>query len=293
MEEFRRHGSGRFRNRAVRALTKACCRCRPSRTYSASAPLTLGRVREPGPCLPARCLRPKPAPSDPAPLQETALFEVAMTTLPQGMDAIPMTLTVNYFRPPRPQPGNLLARARRSERKSVFVFSEVEIEDPQGRRIAHGSSHLRLRRIEPPPLRLLPSWRRLPSRSTPRRIPYLRQQAGMMPRLTTWQENDGDAVMRMFADGTFVAPYQFLLPVKFLTAERGHIVITLPSSEWLCRYSPSVAFASIASLANRAGWYASLTMPRRGQSFVGIGANHTVVPHCLGRWPNVSRRGSR
>jgi hypothetical protein len=34
--------------------------------------------------------------------------------------------------------------------------------------------------------------------------------------------------MRMFAYGTFVAPYQHLLPVKFLTADRGQIVITLP-----------------------------------------------------------------
>jgi class 3 adenylate cyclase len=76
--------------------------------------------------------------------------------------------------------------------------------------------------------------------------------------------------MRMFADGTFVAPYQFLLPVEFLTAERGHIVITLTSSEWLCQYLPSVASACIASLANRAGWYACLTVPRRGQSLAAL-----------------------
>jgi hypothetical protein len=91
-----------------------------------------------------------------------------------------------------------------------------------------------------------------------------------MPRLTVWQENDGDTIMKMFASGEFRAPYQYLLPVKFVTAEKGHIVITLPTSEWLCRYSPSVAFSGITSFANRAGWYAGLTMPRRGQSFVGI-----------------------
>jgi len=207
---------------------------------------------------------------DPAPLQETALFEVAMTTLPPGVDALPMTVTVNYFRPPRPETGNLLARARVVNASRLFVFAEVEIEDPQGRRIAHGSSHLRLRRVEPrpPPVpaELAPAAE--PIYATPH--PYLRQQAGTMPPLTTWQENDGDAVMRMFADGTFVAPYQFLLPVKFLAAERGHIVITLAGSEWLCRYLPSVASAAIASLANRAGWYACLTMPRRGQSLVAL-----------------------
>jgi uncharacterized protein (TIGR00369 family) len=205
-----------------------------------------------------------------APLQETPLIEVAMTTLPQGMNAVPITVTVNYFRPPRPQPGNLLARARVVNSSRFFVFSEVEIKDPQGRRIAHGSSHLRLQRIEPtsPPVPAELASAAEPTYATPH--PYLRQQAGTMPALTTWQQNDGDAVMRMFADGTFVAPYRFLLPVEFLTAERGHIVITLTSSEWLCQYLPSVASACIASLANRAGWYACLTVPRRGQSLAAL-----------------------
>jgi hypothetical protein len=58
---------------------------------------------------------------DTAPLQETALTEVAMTTLPLGMDALPMTITVNYFRPPRPQPGNILAQARVVNSPSVWV----------------------------------------------------------------------------------------------------------------------------------------------------------------------------
>ena len=152
---------------------------------------------------------------DSAPLQETALSEVAMTTLPAGMDAIPMTVTVNYFRPPRPQTGNLLARARVVNSSRFFVFTEVEIEDPHGRRIARGSSHLRLRRVEPAPppvpLDLLPAEE--PIYAIP--DPYLRQPIGKMPPLTTWQENDGDVVMRMFADRTFVAPYQLVMPVEY------------------------------------------------------------------------------
>lgn len=70
---------------------------------------------------------------DTAPLQETALVEVAMTTLPQGMDVTPITVTVNYFHPTRPQTGNLLARARVVNASRFFVFSEIEIEDTQGR----------------------------------------------------------------------------------------------------------------------------------------------------------------
>jgi hypothetical protein len=67
---------------------------------------------------------------DTAPLQETALLEVATTTLPPAMDVSPLTLAVSYFRPMRPEPGNLLARARVINASRFFVFSEVEIEDP-------------------------------------------------------------------------------------------------------------------------------------------------------------------
>jgi class 3 adenylate cyclase len=203
-------------------------------------------------------------------LQETALTEVAMTTLPPGVDALPMTITVNHFRPARPQAGNFLARARVVNASRFFVFSEVEIEDAQGRRIAQGSSHLRLRRIEPAPppapVNLVPVEE--PTYTTP--DPYLRRLTGAMPPPSIWQENDGEAVMRKFADGTFIAPYQLIFPSEFLTVDKGHVVITLSAREWLCRYSPTVAPAAIAAFASRAGWYARLTMPRRGQSLVAL-----------------------
>jgi uncharacterized protein (TIGR00369 family) len=207
---------------------------------------------------------------DIAALQETALTEVAMTTLPPGMDALPMTITVNHFRPARPQAGNFLARARVVNASRFFVFCEVEIDDPQGRRIAQGSSHLRLRRIEPAPppapANLVPVEE--PTYTTP--DPYLRGLTGRLPPSSIWQENDGNAVVRRFADGTFVSPYQLVLPSEFSTVNKGHVVTTLLAHEWLCRNWPAIAPAAIASLASRAGWYACLTVPRRGQSLVAL-----------------------
>src|SRR5262249_44069608 len=81
---------------------------------------------------------------DTAPLQETALLDVAITTLPPGVDATSLTVSVTYLRPIRAEPGNLLAGARVINASRFFVFSELEIEDPKGRRIAHASSHLEL-----------------------------------------------------------------------------------------------------------------------------------------------------
>jgi len=76
-----------------------------------------------------------------------------MTTLSPGLDVDPVSLALNYFRPTRPQAGNLLARARVVNASRLYVFVEIEVEDPQGRKIAHGSSHCEVRPVElsPPP----------------------------------------------------------------------------------------------------------------------------------------------
>ena len=63
---------------------------------------------------------------------ESALSGVAMTTLAPAMDAEPVTLAVNYFRPTRPESGNLLARARVVNASRLYTFSEVEIEEAAG-----------------------------------------------------------------------------------------------------------------------------------------------------------------
>lgn len=70
---------------------------------------------------------------------ETAATGVAMTTLTPGLDVEPVSLALNYFRPPRPQAGNLLARARVVNASRLFVFVEIEIEDPNGRKVARST----------------------------------------------------------------------------------------------------------------------------------------------------------
>ena len=84
-------------------------------------------------------------------LAETAVTGVAMTTLTPGLDVEPVSLALNYFRPTRPQAGNLLARARVVNASRLFVFVEIEIEDPHGRKVAHGTSHCEVRQVEPSP----------------------------------------------------------------------------------------------------------------------------------------------
>jgi hypothetical protein len=82
---------------------------------------------------------------------ETALTGVAITATPAGHDAVPRTLAINDFRPARPHAGNLLARGRVVNTSSLFAFSTAEIEDPEGRQIAHASGQFSIRRVDPPP----------------------------------------------------------------------------------------------------------------------------------------------
>jgi hypothetical protein len=88
-------------------------------------------------------------------LAESAITGVATTTLTPGLDVDPVSLALNYFRPTRPQAGNLLARARVVNGSRLFVFVEVEIERRMCgamMNLASGLSLLGARRVSPRPV---------------------------------------------------------------------------------------------------------------------------------------------
>ncbi len=98
---------------------------------------------------------------------ETALTGVSITAAPPGHEVVPRTLVINYFRPHRSHTGNLLARGRVVNTSSFFAFSEAEIEDPEGRQIAHAAGQFAIRRVDPH----RPSCLQQRSRCTHRPIP--------------------------------------------------------------------------------------------------------------------------
>jgi len=203
-------------------------------------------------------------------LAEAATTGVAMTTLPPGMDVEPVALELHHFRPSRSQPGNLLARAQVVNESRFLIATEVAIEDPQGRQIAHGVGHCRIRQVlpppPPPPSALLPVDE--PTYATP--DPYLRPPQGEFPSTEFWEEHDGNDVLQGYAEGRFVAPFARLTGCRIDHSERSRLVLTLPASEWFCQYSRSVAHGYIASLAYLALTNLGLTVAHRGESFVGI-----------------------
>jgi len=213
---------------------------------------------------------------------EAALTGVAMTALPPGMGVAPVTLTTYYFRPNRPQPGNLLARGRVVNTSGFFAFADLEIEDPEGRRIAQAGAQFVIHPVEPPPppppLDLKPVEE--PVYATP--DPYLRPVPSNFPTEDIWEEKEGFEVMSMFADGRLEMPYNKLYGMRTLEVSRERMMMTLSASEWFCGYSRHVSPGVLMSLANATGWAGGLAHLGRGESSAGLDQSvrfyHPVVP---------------
>jgi class 3 adenylate cyclase len=198
---------------------------------------------------------------------ETALTGVTLTAAPPGIAVVPRTLAINYFRPCRPEAGNLLARGRVVNTSSFFAFTELEIEDPEGRHIAHAAGQSAFRPVEPPPPpppSMLLSVEE-PLYSTP--DPYLRSALPQVAAPEEWLRHAGLAVMRRYLDSTCVMPLAQLYGIRLLAVDEGRVVATLPASEWFGRFSRNVAPGILGALAAITVWGAWLTLFRPGDSF--------------------------
>ena len=205
-------------------------------------------------------------------LAEAAVTGVAMTTLTPGLDVDPVSLALNYFRPTRPQAGNLLARARVVNASRLFVFVEVEMEDPYGRQVAHGSSHCEVRQMEPAPPPPPSVLRRVEEAAYSTPDPYLRTARTNLPSPEMLSEQGGFPFLETYLQNRFVAPFSELTGCRIVAMDqqRRALTMTMPATEWLCRFSRFVAPGAIASLANTASWAAGLLVLQPGQSFAGL-----------------------
>jgi uncharacterized protein (TIGR00369 family) len=203
------------------------------------------------------------------PLLAMALENASNTALPGGMDVVPLRFTIDPFRPAWPRPGNLLARARVVNSGNLYVFAEVQVDDPDGRHIAQGSLHSAIRRVEPAPPAPPETMRPVeePVYETP--DPYLRRFASS-PFADLLEREDGLTSMREAAAGRLASPFSTLYGFQTQEFDVGHAVVSMPASEWFCGLDNTVACAIIATLTDSAGWMAAMTLRQPGQSVVGL-----------------------
>ena len=204
-------------------------------------------------------------------LIETALTGAALTTAPPGSTVTPVTLSINHFRVPRAARGNVIAHARVVHSSSLFVYTEVRLQDPDGRPLAEASSQAAVVPVIPPPPPPPGTLQRVeePTYATP--DPYLRPMAGSAGLQQAMAGgNSGMDALRAFVEGEVRSPLADVFGLHDGFIEEGAVGLSSPASEWLCNFTRDVAPGALATLANMAGWMGAVTLLPPGHWMAGL-----------------------
>jgi class 3 adenylate cyclase len=85
------------------------------------------------------------------PLAETGMYAAVLTGTPPAIEPRTASLSIRYLRPCSVEAESVIARSRVLHSGSVFATAESLIEDRLGRAVAHATSSVLLKPIEPPP----------------------------------------------------------------------------------------------------------------------------------------------
>jgi class 3 adenylate cyclase len=201
------------------------------------------------------------------PLMIAALEGASGTALPAAVDAVPMRFTCKAFRPVWPGKGNLVARARVVNDSNLYVFAEVQVEDPDGRHVAQGSLHSAVRPVEPAPPPPPETMQRIdePVYATP--DPYLRSFTSS-PFSDLQEREDGVTMLRKVGDGRYGMPVTQIYGLQAHDAAEGRFVLSMPASEWFCSFGTDVSCHAIGALTDMSTWGCALSLQRPGISVV-------------------------
>jgi class 3 adenylate cyclase len=94
-------------------------------------------------------------------------------------------------------------------------------------------------------------------------------------------ELGGSAFMQAYVQGRFVSPFWELTGcrIEAIDVQQGAVrmTMTMPATEWLCRFSRGVAPGAVASLANSVSRSSGLALVQPGQSFAGLSQTATFL----------------
>jgi class 3 adenylate cyclase len=199
------------------------------------------------------------------PVAIAALECASLTALPATRDVVPLRFTFKAFRPAWPGRGNLLARARVVNDSDLFVFAEVQVEDPDGRHVGQGSLHSMIQPVEPAPASPPATMNRIeePVYETP--DPYLRGFPSS-PFVDLLEREDGLIILRNAAAGRLHTPMLDTYGLQLHDVEEGHTSQSLPASEWFCSLGTDVSCQAIGTLADMSAWSVALTLHRAGKT---------------------------
>ena len=209
-----------------------------------------------------------------SPVVLEALQGAAITALEPGMDVTPITYSLEYFRNPRPQPGNFLARARIINTSNVSISCAADVEDPVGRLVGTAISQWAIEPVlpSPPPAPAGIEPIDEPTYATP--DPPDRPPVGAAPPLELSQRHGGLELIRMLiGDKLPPLPLMNTLGMRFENAEEGDVTLSMPASEWLCTWNRSVSPGGIDTFLGATNASCTATLFQPGQSVAIIECN--------------------
>ena len=204
-------------------------------------------------------------------LSSQALYACGITAVDAEMELDPITVSVQYFRSLRPQPGNFLARARVLNSSSYFVSCSAELEDPVGRLVGFSASQWGVRRIDPPPpsapASIEPTGEAVYSTPDPPDRPSV---GGLVP-LDMQARHSGLELSRMVMAGELPPlPLMHTLGARWVGLEEGKVHAVMSASEWFCSESHTLHAAAVESFLNIVSTTAVLTTTEPGEHIAGL-----------------------
>jgi acyl-coenzyme A thioesterase PaaI-like protein len=225
-------------------------------------------------------------------LSTRALHAGSDTAIEAGMDLDPITVSVQHFRSPRPQPGNFLARVRVLNSSSLAVSSTAELEDPVGRLVGFAASQWGVRRIDPPPPSAPASIEPTGDAMYATPDPPDRPSVGGLVPLDMLARHSGLELSRMVMAGELPPlPLMHTCGARWVLVEEGVVHAVMPASEWFCNRSHTVDPAALESFLNIASTTAALTVSGPGESVGGLEQTTRFLRHVPADGRELSSQG--
>jgi class 3 adenylate cyclase len=196
-----------------------------------------------------------------SPLFVQALRAGALTAVGPGEQIDPVSVSAQYSRPARPQPGNFLAHVRVANASSAFVSCTADIEDPVGRLVASVGSQWRVRRVETPPPAAPATFEPAQDATYPTPDPPDRPAVGALPTAGMQDRHSGWELLQMTMSGALPPiPMMNTFGASIVGADDGECEISMPASEWLCGLGHDLEPGAVETAVNMAGSLAAVTL---------------------------------
>jgi class 3 adenylate cyclase len=203
----------------------------------------------------------------PTPGLHNALYGAVLTAIGPGLDAVPITGSLQYFRHPRPQPGSFLCRARVVNASDFFIAVAADMEDPVGRLVGHTVSHWAVRAVEPPPPSPPASIEPVGESTYATPDPPDRPPVGAPPPTHLADRLSGLELARMIVAGELPPlPLMHTLGLRWEAVEEGTSTITMPASEWFGDFRRAVSPGIMDAFLGSTIVGAAITLQAPGQS---------------------------